>query len=92
MLQGKIASFKNLFGQITGETDQPLAKLNLDAKLKHLTKKERVPDGTVCCSCQELRCIFAATKPTETQMEELSEITDTLLWPWRTINSGTGIN
>ena len=53
-------------------------KKNVDDKSKHLMKKERVRDAIECVACKKWRCIFAATKPTAAQMEQLSEITDVL--------------
>ena len=41
-------------------------------------KKERVRDAIECCTCKKWRCIFAAAKPSELQMQQLSKITDTL--------------
>ena len=71
-------AFEDLFGQNTSEIDRPSAESNVDDKSKHLMKKERVRDAIECVACKKWRCIFAATKPTAAQMEQLSEITDAL--------------
>ena len=41
-------------------------------------KKERVRDAIECVACKKWRTIFAATKPTAVQTEQLSEMTDAL--------------
>ena len=71
-------AFEDLLGQNTSEIDRPSAKSNVDDKPKHLMKKERVRDAIECVACKKWRCMFAATKPTAAQMEQLSEITDVL--------------
>ena len=64
-------AFEDLFGQNTSEIDRPSAKSNVDDKSKHLMKKEHVHDAIECLACKKWRCIFAATKPTAAQMEQL---------------------
>lgn len=58
--------------------DRPSGKSNVDDKSKHLMKKERVRDAIECVACKKWRTIFAATKPTAVQTEQLSEMTDAL--------------
>lgn len=71
-------AFEDLFGQNTNEIDRPSAKSNVDEKSKHVMKKARVRDAIECCTCQKWRCIFAAAKPSQLQMQQVIEITDTL--------------
>ncbi|PFX18443.1 hypothetical protein AWC38_SpisGene17184 [Stylophora pistillata] len=71
-------TFEDLFGKNTSKIDRPSAKSNVDDKSKHLTKKESVRDAIECVNYKKWRSIFAATKPTAAQMEQLSEIADAL--------------